>query len=128
MPPHTSHLLQPLDVGCFGPLKTAYGQLVADLVKRYVFHVDKADFLAMYHQARATIFSERTIKNAFKGAGIVPFNPDYFLSKLVATPSPLGSSHGQNQSPLWISETPKTLHQVAKQEQLIKEALQRASQ
>jgi hypothetical protein len=25
MPPHSSHLLQPLDVGCFSPLKRAYG-------------------------------------------------------------------------------------------------------
>ena len=27
MPPHSSHLLQPLDVGVFGPLKRAYGKL-----------------------------------------------------------------------------------------------------
>lgn len=26
IPPHSSHLLQPLDVGCFGPLKRAYGR------------------------------------------------------------------------------------------------------
>jgi hypothetical protein len=130
MPPHTSHLLQPLDVGCFSPLKTAYGRLIADLARRQIFHVDKADFLAMYHQARASIFSEKTIQNAFKATGIVPFNPEYVLSKLLATPSPPGSSHGQNQgpSPIWVSETPKTVHQVAKQEQLIREALQRASQ
>ena len=28
MPPHTSHLLQPLDVGCFSPLKRSYGYKV----------------------------------------------------------------------------------------------------
>ena len=28
MPAHSSHLLQPLDVGCFSPLKKAYGKLV----------------------------------------------------------------------------------------------------
>jgi hypothetical protein len=28
MPSHSSHLLQPLDVGCFGPLKKAYGRQV----------------------------------------------------------------------------------------------------
>jgi hypothetical protein len=128
MPPHTSHLLQPLDVGCFSPLKTAYGRLVADLARRQIFHVDKPDFLAMYHQARASIFSEKTIKNAFKATGIAPFDPEYVLSKLIATPSPPGSSHGQGSSPIWTSETPKTVYQVAKQEQLIKEALQHASQ
>jgi hypothetical protein len=97
MPPHTSHLLQPLDVGCFGPLKTAYGRLIADLARRQIFHVDKTDFLAMYHQARVSIFLEKTIKNAFKATGITPFDPEYVLSKLVATPSPPGLSHGQNQ-------------------------------
>ena len=28
MPPHSSHLLQPLDVSCFSPLKRSYGQQV----------------------------------------------------------------------------------------------------
>jgi DDE superfamily endonuclease/Tc5 transposase DNA-binding domain len=127
MPPHSSHILQPLDVGCFSPLKSAYGRLVADLARRQIFHVDKPEFLEMYLQARASIFSEKTIKNAFKATGIVPFNPNYVLSKLIATPSPPGSSHGQA-SPIWTSETPRTVRQVAQQEQLIKKAIQRASQ
>jgi hypothetical protein len=36
MPPHSSHLLQPLDVGCFGPLKQAYGRQVEDLMRMYI--------------------------------------------------------------------------------------------
>ena len=32
MPPHTYHLLQPLDVGVFGPLKGAYGKLVGEMM------------------------------------------------------------------------------------------------
>jgi hypothetical protein len=31
MPPHLSHLLQPLDVGCFAPLKKAYGRQAENL-------------------------------------------------------------------------------------------------
>lgn len=30
MPAHSSHLLQPLDVGCFSPLKTIYGRKVQE--------------------------------------------------------------------------------------------------
>jgi hypothetical protein len=45
MPPHTSHLLQPLDVGCYSPLKVLYGHEVAELARQGVFHVDKLDFL-----------------------------------------------------------------------------------
>jgi hypothetical protein len=32
MPPHSSHLLQPLDVGCFAPLKKAYGTQIGELI------------------------------------------------------------------------------------------------
>lgn len=127
MPPHTSHILQPLDVGCFGALKTAYGRLIADLARRCIFHIDKADFLTMYHQAHRSIFSASTIRNSFKATGLVPYNPQYVLSQLIATPSPPGTSHGQESSPNWTSETPKTQHQLAKQSELIKAILQRAS-
>ena len=51
MPSHSSHLLQPLDVACFGPLKTAYSKLVQQLACNGIFHVDKTDFLANYQQA-----------------------------------------------------------------------------
>ena len=36
MPPHSSHLLQPLDVGCFSPLKRAYSREVESLIRRLV--------------------------------------------------------------------------------------------
>lgn len=45
MPAHTSHLLQPLDVSCFSPLKRAYGQKVQELVRQGTHHIDKEDFL-----------------------------------------------------------------------------------
>ena len=34
MPPHSSHLLQPLDVSCFAPLKHLYGQRVLGDIRR----------------------------------------------------------------------------------------------
>src|SRR6478752_4268599 len=39
MPPHSSHLLQPLDVGCFGPLKTAYGREIEHLIRCFITHI-----------------------------------------------------------------------------------------
>ena len=33
MPPHSSHLLQPLDVGCFSPLKKAYSRQIEELMR-----------------------------------------------------------------------------------------------
>ena len=47
MPAHTSHLLQPLDVGCYSPLKHAYGQAIQQLARQHVYHIDKVDFLSI---------------------------------------------------------------------------------
>jgi hypothetical protein len=46
MPPHSSHVLQLLDVVCFLPLKRKYSQRVRDLACRHVFHTNKEGFLA----------------------------------------------------------------------------------
>jgi hypothetical protein len=129
LPPHTSHILQPLDVACFGPLKTAYGHLVQDLARQAIFHVDKADFLTMYRQARATIHSEQNIRSAFRATGLIPWNPDYVLSQLPCTPSPPSTSHGLPlASSPWISETPRNLAELAKQTKLVQAMIQHSSQ
>ena len=52
MPAHSSHLLQPLDVGCFLVLKQSYGRLVEQIMGRGVNYIDKHEFLPLYRQAR----------------------------------------------------------------------------
>jgi hypothetical protein len=56
MPAHSSHLLQPLDVGCFAVLKRAYGRFVSDLARVGYNHIDKFDFLDDYQRARLEAF------------------------------------------------------------------------
>jgi DDE superfamily endonuclease len=96
MPPHSLHLLQLLDMACFAPLKQRYGELIQQLARQGVFHIDKADFLAMYQQARSSVFYQQTIASGFRSTGLIPFNPERVLSELTftKTPSPPGSSHG----------------------------------
>jgi hypothetical protein len=57
MPAHSSHLLQPLDVGCFSPLKRAYGRLIKAKARLGFYSIDKLDFLRTYPQAREEVFS-----------------------------------------------------------------------
>jgi len=133
MPSHSSHILQLLDVGCFGPLKHAYTQLVLDLGRLGIFHIDKADFLGIYYQTRQSIINKQNITSGFRATGLVPFYPERVLSQLTytKTPSPPSTSHGhghgQASSP-WTSETPRNLAQLEKQLQLVQKALQRTSQ
>ena len=51
MPPHSSHLLQPLDVGCFAPLKEAYLREVVELTRYYINHITKLEFLPAFKAA-----------------------------------------------------------------------------
>jgi hypothetical protein len=95
MPPHASHLLQPLDVGCFAVVKRAYGRFVSDLVRQGYNHIDKIDFLMDYQHARLEAFQKpSTIQNSFAAAGSVPIDAERVLSKLnisLRTPTPPGS-------------------------------------
>jgi hypothetical protein len=128
MPPHTSHLLQPLDVGCFSPLKTAYGHEVSELARRGVFHVDKLDFLWIYTRVRLTALSNQNVKAGFQATGLIPFNPERVLTCLtvVRTPSPPGTI--VDGGALWTAETPRTTEQLQQQARLVRDLLRRQSQ
>lgn len=97
MPPYSSHLLQPLDVGCFGPLRHAYGGLVEARIHHGFHHIDKHDFLKAYLTTRQSVFTHANIPSGFAAAGIQPFNPQLVLEKfniLPATPTPPSSCGG----------------------------------
>ncbi|KAI8690555.1 HTH CENPB-type domain-containing protein [Fusarium sp. Ph1] len=51
MPPHSSYLLQPLDVGCFGLLKKTYGQEIEHLIRCSITHVSKTEFFPAFYAA-----------------------------------------------------------------------------
>jgi hypothetical protein len=82
MPPHSSHLLQPLDVGCFSPLKTAFSKQNQDLIRNHIFHIRKVDFLATFYTAFQASFTQENIKAGFRGSGLHPFDPEAVLSQL----------------------------------------------
>ena len=121
MPSHSSHLLQPLDVGCSSPLKHAYGRLVEDKMWLGFNHIDKLDFLEVYPRACTEVFKADTIKNSFAAAGLIPFNPERVLSQLniqLKTPTPPGSQ-SSNSDP----KTPHNLNQLKKQDSTLKKLL-----
>ena len=128
MPAHTSHLLQPLDVSCFSPLKAAYGHKIAKLARQGVYHIDKEEFLSIYPCVRSSIFTEQTIKSGFRATGLVPHCPERVLSCLtvIRTPSPPGAVAGTEAT--WTAETPHTTIQLEQQARHVKELLQRQSQ
>ncbi|KKA23088.1 hypothetical protein T310_2814 [Rasamsonia emersonii CBS 393.64] len=81
LPPHSSHLLQPLDVACFGPLKCAYGQETQTLMQLGINHIDKDDFITLYQQARPRALTASNICSGFAASGLVPFKPEQVLDQ-----------------------------------------------
>ncbi len=81
MPSHSSHILQPLDVGCFAPLKQAYGRQIEDLMRCQITHVTKIEFLLALKQAFNTAINPTNIQGGFAGAGLLPHNPQRSTGK-----------------------------------------------
>ncbi len=54
------------------------------LIRRYINHVSKVEFLRAFRAAFFTSFKEDNIRAGFRGTGLVPLDPQAVLSKLDA--------------------------------------------
>ena len=91
MPLHSSHLLQPLDVGCFAPLKRAYYKEIEGWSRYAKTQVKKETFLPAFYIAFSSAITKENILASFRGAGLVPHDLERVLSKLdvvLRTPTP----------------------------------------
>ncbi|KAH9234484.1 hypothetical protein K456DRAFT_1948143 [Colletotrichum gloeosporioides 23] len=94
MPAHSSHLLQPLDVRCFRPLKKAYSQQIKDKMRQGNTYIIKEDFFPAFRNAFTQALTVKNIHRGFRGAGLIPLSAESILLKLnvkLHTPTPPGS-------------------------------------
>jgi hypothetical protein len=75
LPPHISHVTQPLDLSVFGPLKTYLGAELDRIFRHSTSRITRIEFTAAYIQARERAFRPHFIQSVFRKAGIYPFNP-----------------------------------------------------
>ena len=80
LPSHTSHMLQPLDVAVFSPLKSAYKQANGE----HVAHTDaggitRNTFLRCYAEAHRRAVTEKNARAGFAASGLYPFSPSRTL-------------------------------------------------
>ena len=81
LPPHTTHALQPLDVGLFKPLKTQWRKILLQFFREArMKSVHQAIFPTLLKQLMETNKSEYLV-NGFRGAGLWPLNKDAARSK-----------------------------------------------
>ena len=65
LPAHSSHITQPLDVGCFGPLKRAYGHEINAFVKAHINHISKVDFLIAFKSGIQSWYDRKQYQRRF---------------------------------------------------------------
>lgn len=83
LPSHSTHLLQPLDVGIFLPMTTYYkGELEAAMQGQHGYTINKLKFIQIFCKARAKTMTSNNIFSAWKDAGLFPHCPDVVLSKI----------------------------------------------
>ena len=102
LPPHSSHLTQPLDIGVFSSMKTHMTQQLDRYIRTGIPRLQKIEWLEAFIKARASAFTTQNIMSGWSGTGLHPFNPHKVLHRLPILPS-LESSP---QSPTPIFETP----------------------
>jgi len=76
LPPHSTHVLQPLDLSCFCPIKSKYQEQITELACiDDAAPIKKHRFIKYYYKARGEGLTARTIKSGWRASGIYPWNP-----------------------------------------------------
>lgn len=82
LPPNTTHILQPLDVGVFGPVKAAWRKILKEYkLRTRAANVTKDLFPSLIKELWQMSVKPDHLRAAFKSAGLFPFNPDAVSSE-----------------------------------------------
>lgn len=112
LPPHSTHITQPLDVGCFQPFKHYHTEAVDSAVRLGSSDFDRLDFLAAFNWMRTQTFTSSTIHSAFRKTGFVPYNPEVVLEKIRSL-APRATTPDES-IPLVLANTPHKAEDVIK--------------
>ncbi len=89
LPPHFIDLLQPLNVGIFHSLTSAYRREL-EAFTRYGagYSIDKRDFISLYQKAREIALTPKNIQSAWAKSGLFPLDSAVVLQKIPAATKP----------------------------------------
>ena len=105
LPPHTTHGLQPLDIGVINHIKRVWQGIVGDFTRRERRVISKRDFPALINEVWKQ-YKPEWAEAGFQKAGIVPFNPDSVPESLLAYSEPFSST---SSTPILLTPTSSSL-------------------
>ena len=99
-PPHSTHRLQPLDIGLFSPLATYYSQAIDRLLaeSQGLVRLTKRDFWSLFYEAWTKAFHAQNVRSAWEAAGLYPLNPKKVISTVVRQQTPPKEQQNQSQT------------------------------
>lgn len=118
LPPNSTHLLQPLDVGFFGPLKRVWKTVLGEWKKtaagRFSASLPKTEFPRQLAKMMETLGPNlaKNMKSGFKGTGIFPLNRDHVLQKLCDGRLQMDTQVTENVTQVFIAELQRTRQQL----------------
>ena len=107
-------------------LKRSYGRQIETFIKAYINHISKVEFFLAFKAAYDQSITPANAQAGFRGAGLVPFDPQAVISKLdvrLRTPTPSTPSSA-NADP-WVSQTPSNLTEALSQSTLVRNRITR---
>lgn len=84
-------------------------------------HITKVEFFLAFHAAYKASMTANNMAGGFRGAGLIPFDPEVVVSRLdvkLRTPTPTMSPTANADS--WVSQTPHNPTEAISQSELVK--------
>lgn len=113
-PPHTTHRMQPLDIGIYGPFKSALASIYDDwLISNPGRTITIRNLGEFTNKAFNRVFTRQNIINSFKKPGIWPvdrlaFSDDDFIASTVTDKPPNSLDNAKSCESTGIPESPST--------------------
>ena len=132
LPPHASHILQPLDLAPFSVVKSKYRDEIRALsALDDAAPIKKERFVTSYNKAREEGLSERVIRAGWRAAGLCPYNPELVLhsSQVTGRPATPPASTQASELSEQVFNTPRSSQALyqAQQQLLLSESLSRST-
>lgn len=90
LPPNCTHVLQPLDVGTFGPVKSEWRKILQEYrLETKAANVEKRNFAELLAKLWQKAFTPEHVQAGFRGAGLWPLNPSAIHDEKLAPSLPL---------------------------------------
>jgi len=88
-PPHSTHRVQPLDVGSFSPLAIYYRQQLDAFWHRSqgLSSLSKHDFFTLFWNGYHKAFTANNIARGWSKTGLYPFNPEAVMQLFTKPPT-----------------------------------------